>query len=242
MQSHVVAPPAPTTDPLTAFHLGQLKELAERLNRRYLEEADRDARSASEALRAYAALLETKAPQEATGGNCNRCGGVLTSFERGAKLCANCEDERRPHEPKPSEATGTRDMEPLVAALIQAVKMERDLFNETSDDYSTEALMLAKERVALCKAALLGISHEPEGVLALVKQKRDEYRSFLDAGKGTWPGSDYIQDETWARWQGAWSVLDSIVSQAERERPCLFDKLVGNPLDGFPSTKDGEPT
>ena len=67
MQSHVVAPPAPTTDPLTAFHLGQLKELAERLNRRYLEEADRDARSSSEALRAYAALLETKAPQEATG-------------------------------------------------------------------------------------------------------------------------------------------------------------------------------
>lgn len=91
-------------------------------------------------------------------------------------------------------------------------------------------------------AALLRSSHEPEGVLALVKQKRDEYRSFLDAGKGTWPGSDYIQDETWARWQGAWSVLDSIVSQAERERPCLFDKLVGNPLDGFPSTKDGEPT
>lgn len=88
-------------------------------------------------------------------------------------------------------------------------------------------------------AALLRSSHEPEGVLALVKQKRDEYRSFLDAGKGTWPGSDYIQDETWARWQGAWSVLDSIVSQAERERPCLFDKLVGNPLDGFPSTKDG---
>lgn len=62
---------------------------------------------------------------------------------------------------RPPEATGTRDMEPLVAALIQAVKMERDLFNETSDDYSTEALMLAKERVALCKAALLGISHEP---------------------------------------------------------------------------------
>lgn len=83
---------------------------------------------------------------------------------------------------------------------------------------------------------------ETEGVLALVKQKRDEYRSFLDAGKGTWPGSDYIQDETWARWQGAWSVLDSIVSQAERERPCLFDKLVGNPLDGFPSTKEGEQT
>lgn len=65
MQSHVVVPPSPTTDPLAAFHLGQLKELAERLNRRYLEEADRDARSASEALRAYAALLEAKAPPEA---------------------------------------------------------------------------------------------------------------------------------------------------------------------------------
>lgn len=27
-------------------------------------------------------------------GWCNRCGGPLTSFERGSKLCANCEDEK----------------------------------------------------------------------------------------------------------------------------------------------------
>lgn len=56
----------------------------------------------------------------------------------------------------------TREIEPLVNALIQAVKMERDLFNETSDDYSTEALMLAKERTALCKKALLEARTPPE--------------------------------------------------------------------------------
>lgn len=44
----------------------------------------------------------------------------------------------------------------LVNALIQAVKMERDEFHERcNNSYSTEALMLAKERVALCKRALI---------------------------------------------------------------------------------------
>lgn len=48
------------------------------------------------------------------------------------------------------------DAEPLVTALIQAVKMERDEFNERCDEsYSTEALLLAKRRVSLCKAAVL---------------------------------------------------------------------------------------
>lgn len=55
--------------------------------------------------------------------------------------------------------------QPLVTALFQAVKMERDLFNERDDEsYSSEAIMLAKERVALCKAAVLTAmrsSHEP---------------------------------------------------------------------------------
>jgi hypothetical protein len=46
--------------------------------------------------------------------------------------------------------------EPLVSALIQAVRMERDEFHERcNNSYSTDALMLAKERVALCKSALL---------------------------------------------------------------------------------------
>lgn len=35
-----------------------------------------------------------------SAGWCNRCGGPLTSFERGSKLCANCEDEKEDAEAK----------------------------------------------------------------------------------------------------------------------------------------------
>jgi hypothetical protein len=46
--------------------------------------------------------------------------------------------------------------EPLVSALIQAVKAERDEFHERcNNSYSTDALILAKERVRLCKTAVL---------------------------------------------------------------------------------------
>lgn len=52
--------------------------------------------------------------------------------------------------------TCAADGQPLVSALIAAVKMERDEFHERcNNSYSTDALMLAKERVALCKAAVL---------------------------------------------------------------------------------------
>lgn len=45
---------------------------------------------------------------------------------------------------------------PLVSALMQAVRMERDEFNETDDaSYSTEAIMLSKQRTELCKSAVL---------------------------------------------------------------------------------------
>lgn len=57
-----------------------------------------------------------------------------------------------------SEASSSNqsDIEPLVTALIHAVKMERDEFHERcNNSYSTDALMLCKERVALCKAAVL---------------------------------------------------------------------------------------
>jgi hypothetical protein len=57
---------------------------------------------------------------------------------------------------------------PLVTALIQAVKAERDEFNERDDaSYSTEAVLLQKERVRLCTNALvaaLRAAHEPKAL------------------------------------------------------------------------------
>lgn len=48
--------------------------------------------------------------KEQSAGWCNRCGGVLTSFERGSKLCANCEEEYDQHkEAERERAEAARD-------------------------------------------------------------------------------------------------------------------------------------
>jgi hypothetical protein len=46
--------------------------------------------------------------------------------------------------------------------------------------------------------------------LKIAEAYRDEIAALIAKGKGTWPQSDYVKDETWASWHGRHAAADEI--------------------------------
>jgi hypothetical protein len=78
-------------------------------------------------------------------------------------------------------------MKALVNALVLAARAERDEFHERcNNSYSTEALMLAKERVARCKQDLL---NAVDGLRTFVDELAGEDCEYGEASPDACAGS-----------------------------------------------------
>ncbi len=109
-----------------------------------------------------------------------------------------------------------------VDSVIAALRAERDELRERCEAFEAEEQNLVwligslRERLELLLAAESAALEELAEVKGLCETELREADERLAKGKGTWPNSDYVKDDTWNHIRGQAYALRRVLARRVR--------------------------